>query len=318
VTALDAVSIDLAPGETVALVGESGSGKSTLARCVVRLTQPSAGTITLDGDETVTLAMSDRDYHRQVQMVFQDPFASLDPRQRVRRILEEPLRRHLKVPRREMTREVRALLQSVGLSEDLLDRRPFELSGGQRQRIGIARALAVRPKVVVLDEPTASLDVSTRGQILGLLEQIQAKTDVAFLLVSHDLSVVRHVADRVLVMYLGAIVESGTAKEVFDHPAHPYTRALIGAATEVTYRAPRSLWRLSGEIPGPIDRPTGCLLAGRCPVARPECSKIQPQLEPVGIDHRAACPFVAEDRRTGRARSTGRTGTTAPSVAVEG
>ncbi|MCU1509451.1 MAG: oligopeptide/dipeptide transporter, ATP-binding, C-terminal domain protein [Glaciihabitans sp.] len=289
-TAVDQLDFTIAAGETIALVGESGSGKSTAAKCVADLLAPTEGTISMDGAPTIRPGRrARRRDHRRVQLVFQDPNGSLDPRQTVRQVLEEPLRNFFGNNRGELRRRVRELLADVELDESLLNRRPRELSGGQKQRLGLARALAVEPEIIVLDEPTASLDVSTRGQMLALLERVQRHTDVAYLLVSHDLAVVQSLADRVLVMYLGSIIESGPTDRVFTNPQHPYTKALIEAAPKMEYRALRSAWRLDGEIPSPTDRPSGCLLTNRCPVVQPDCHAQRPPLVAVDADHLSAC-----------------------------
>ncbi|MBM9465863.1 ABC transporter ATP-binding protein [Nakamurella leprariae] len=290
-TAVDDVDLAIAPGETVALVGESGSGKSTLARCVTRLVDPTSGSVELDGLSLGQLSgrQLSRAY-RDIQMVFQDPRSSLNPRMTVGAMLEEPLRLlgSLSAPQRGT--RVAELLTEVGLPADFADRRPHQLSGGQRQRIGIARALAVDPKVVVLDEPTASLDVSVRGQVLELLARIQAERNVAYLFITHDLQVVRSIADRVLVMYLGGIVEEGPTERVFSDPVHPYTKALISAAPVAEWGVTTERFELAGEIPSPLRVPPGCRLAGRCPVSEPDCSEHRPALLPVPGSRFVACP----------------------------
>jgi oligopeptide/dipeptide ABC transporter ATP-binding protein len=290
-TAVDDVSLSLAEGETVALVGESGSGKSTVARCLTRLVEPTAGSVQLDGRTLrgLTWKQMSRAY-KDMQMVFQDPNSSLNPRMRIADVLDEPLRLHTDLSAAQRRERVVQLIQEVGLGEEHLRRYPRELSGGQRQRVGIARALAVDPKVIILDEPTSSLDVSVRGQILALLARIQAERKVAYLFITHDLQVVRKIADRVLVMYLGSVVEQGPTADVFDHPVHPYTRALLSAAPVAEFGRPRTRFHLQGEIPSPVDLPPGCRLAGRCPMTRPECTTAVPPLLPVSDDHSAACP----------------------------
>ncbi|MCR8548868.1 ATP-binding cassette domain-containing protein [Salipiger sp. P9] len=295
-TAVDGVSFDVYPGETVAIVGESGSGKSTIARCVTRLTEPTSGAVTLAG--TPVLELSARALpaiYRDLQMVFQDPNSSLDPLMRVRDLLDEPLRLHTKLDKAARAAKIAELLRSVDLPEDMGARLPHQLSGGQRQRIGIARALAVDPKVIVLDEPTASLDVSIRGQIIRLLKRLQAEQGIAYVLISHDLAVVRRISDRVLVMYLGKTVEEGSAKEIFEAPAHPYTRALLSAAPKIAFGESRTRLKLEGEIPSPVDLPPGCRLAGRCPLAWPDCRRADPPLLPIGGTHRAACPVTVQE-----------------------
>ncbi|GAB1818912.1 oligopeptide/dipeptide ABC transporter ATP-binding protein [Herbidospora sp. RD11066] len=289
--AVDDVSLSVDAGETLAVVGESGSGKSTLARSILRLVEPSAGTVEIGG-RSVESYKRRKDLFRDVQMVFQDPRSSLDPRQRVRSILEEPLKLHLGMPAAQRDTRIRELLDAVELDPVVLDRLPAALSGGQRQRIGIARALAVEPKVIILDEPTASLDASTRGVVLDLLARLQKETRVAYLLISHDLHAVRRVAHRVDVMYLGRVIESGTADDVLDRPAHPYTRALIDAAPVAAYRGHVRAVRLSGENPGPFHIPAGCPMEPRCPLAVADCAATRPDLLPFGPAHTAACPVT--------------------------
>jgi oligopeptide/dipeptide ABC transporter ATP-binding protein len=291
--AVDGVTLDVAAGETLALVGESGSGKSTVARCVVRLIEPSGGDVSIEGQSILPLRpVALARVYRRIQMVFQDPNASLNPRMTVRQVLDEPLRLHLDLPRAARADRVRELIETVGLTAAHLDRYPHELSGGQRQRIGIARAIAVSPEIVILDEPTSSLDVSVRGQVLDLLLELQQRLKLAYLLISHDLQVVRHVADRVAVMYLGVIVESGPTGRVFDIPRHPYTRALISAAPIARWGVTRTRLRLKGEITSPIDPPDACRLVGRCPLAQPSCSAGKPALIDIGDGHSVACPVV--------------------------
>ena len=295
-TAVDGVTFTVRPGETVAIVGESGSGKSTIARCITRITDPTSGDVVVDGRSIVgTLRRNLPAVYRTLQMVFQDPNSSLDPRRSVRATLDEPLRLHTKLSRAERNVRIRELLSDVELPEALIDRLPRQLSGGQRQRLGIARALAVDPKVILLDEPTASLDVSVRGQIIQLLERLQAEKNLAYVFISHDLGVVRRISDRVLVMYLGAIVEEGPTAEVFDHPVHPYTRSLLSAAPVVEPGRVRTRTKLAGEIPSPIDLPPGCRLVGRCPLAQPACATTRPPLLTVSGSHRAACPVVLDE-----------------------
>ena len=293
--AVDGVTLDVAAGETLALVGESGSGKSTVARCIVRLIEPSGGDVTIDGKSILPLQPKRlAGIYRRIQMVFQDPNASLNPRMNVRQVLDEPLRLHLDLPRAERAARVRELVEMVGLTVAHLDRYPHELSGGQRQRVGIARAIAVSPDIVILDEPTSSLDVSVRGQILDLLLGLQRRLNLAYLFISHDLQVVQHVADRVAVMYLGSIVEIGPTADVFRNPKHPYTRALLSAAPVAQWGVMRTRVRLAGEITSAIDPPDACRLAGRCPLAQPACSARKPPLIDIGGGHAVACPIVVD------------------------
>ena len=297
--AVDGVDLALAPGETLALVGESGSGKSTVARCIVRLVEPSGGDVTIGGESILGLQPSRMTgVYRRIQMVFQDPNASLNPRMNVRRVLEEPLSLHLYLLRSERKARVSELIEMVGLTESHLDRYPHELSGGQRQRVGIARAIAVSPEIVILDEPTSSLDVSIRGQILDLLLGLQERLNLAYLFITHDLQVVQHVADRVAVMYLGGIVETGPTERLFADPKHPYTRALLSAAPVARWGVKRTRTRLAGEISSAIDPPDACRLAGRCPFAGPSCSVAKPPLIDIGDGRAVACPIVIERTST--------------------
>jgi len=290
--AIDGVDFDLQPGKTLALVGESGSGKSTVARCITRLVEPTSGDIIVHGSSILELtALEMSRTYRLVQMVFQDPNASLNPRMTVRGILEEPLKLHLNLTRAERDERLRELIEIIGLTVAHLDRYPNELSGGQRQRIGIARAVAISPEVVLLDEPTASLDVSVRGQILELLKRLQQEFNLAYLFISHDLQVVRHMSDEVAVMYLGKIVERGPTEEVFSHPKHPYTRALMSAAPVARWGGRRERTKLAGEIGTPIDPRPACRLVGRCPIERPECGESPMPLRDIGGGHQVACPF---------------------------
>ena len=285
--AVDGVDLALAPGET------------TVARCIVRLVEPSGGDVTIGGESILGLQPSRMTgVYRRIQMVFQDPNASLNPRMNVRRVLEEPLSLHLYLLRSERKARVSELIEMVGLTESHLDRYPHELSGGQRQRVGIARAIAVSPEIVILDEPTSSLDVSIRGQILDLLLGLQERLNLAYLFITHDLQVVQHVADRVAVMYLGGIVETGPTERLFADPKHPYTRALLSAAPVARWGVKRTRTRLAGEISSAIDPPDACRLAGRCPFAVPSCSVAKPPLIDIGDGRAVACPIVIERTST--------------------
>lgn len=296
-TAVDGVDLTVRPGRTVAIVGESGSGKSTLARCVARLVEPTHGRIVLDGTDLTELPRRSLwKAYRQLQMVFQDPMTSLNPRMTAAQTIEEPLRLHTERTRAERAAEVERLLIEVRMDPALGSRYPRQLSGGQRQRVSIARALAVDPSYLLLDEPTSALDMSVRGQVLDLLSRLRDDRQLGYLLISHDLGSVRRMADEVLVMYLGSVVESGPAEAVFSDPQHPYTRALLSAAMSAEYGVRTERVRLSGETPSPIALPGGCRLAGRCPIAEPQCHLERPALLHRTEQHRVACPVVLADR----------------------
>jgi oligopeptide/dipeptide ABC transporter ATP-binding protein len=292
VRAVDGVSFHVDAGETLGLVGESGCGKSTVARALVRLVQPTGGRITFDGAELTGL--SDEAYNKvrsNLQMVFQDPAASLNPRLPVRRMVEEPLLLHTGLDAAQRRARAEAVLAEVGLGIELADRYPHELSGGQCQRVNIARALVTNPRLIVLDEPTSALDVSLRARVILLLEELRQRHGLSYLFISHDLASVRYLASRVAVMYLGVIVEEADAAELFDRPAHPYTRALLAAVPEPDPEVKRDPFSLSGEIPSPIDIPSGCRLRTRCPLAKPVCAEPVPYRE-VAPGHFAFCHLL--------------------------
>jgi peptide/nickel transport system ATP-binding protein len=293
VQAVDTVSLQIMPGETLGLVGESGCGKSTLGRCLSRLYDISEGSLTFDGTDISTLtARQMRPLRRKIQMVFQDPYASLNPRRRVHDLIAEPLRIHLNLPRAEEDARVAALLDQVGLLPDHAQRYPHEFSGGQRQRIGIARAIALEPKMVILDEPVSALDVSVQAQIVNLLADLQDRLNLTYVFVAHDLSVVRQVSTRIAVMYLGSIVEIGDAEGLFRNPAHPYTQALISAVPKpVNATGPRSRIILTGDVPSPISPPSGCRFHPRCPIAQDRCRTDRPILTQSAGVHAVACHF---------------------------
>jgi peptide/nickel transport system ATP-binding protein/oligopeptide transport system ATP-binding protein len=292
VKAVDGVSLSLKEGETLAIVGESGCGKSTLGRLVMRLIEQTSGRIVLGGQDVSDLSdRAFRPHRRTIQLIFQDPFASLNPRMTVGEILAEPLMLHGIVPRGDRDARVQQLLQLVGLQPHQAARYPHEFSGGQRQRIVIARALAVEPKVIVCDEAVSALDVSIRAQILNLLEDLQARLGIAYIFISHDLGVVKHVADRIAVMYLGRIVETGPADQVFAEPRHPYTRALLSAIPVASPQVRRERRILQGDVPSPVDPPPGCHLHTRCPYAADICRRDRPALDGNGSGHAAACHF---------------------------
>lgn len=296
VRAVDGVSLRLHAGETLGIVGESGSGKSTLARLLVALDRPTSGRLAIGGRDVFSQsARALRAMRRQIQFVMQDPYTALDPRMSVRAIIEEPFAIHREIPsRRDREAAVRALLDAVGLSRDHLDRYPHEFSGGQLQRIGIARALALRPRILVCDEPVSALDLSIQAQVINLLKDIQEQFGLSCIFIAHDLSVVRHVADRVAVMYLGTIVEQGDDEQVYDRPAHPYTQALQSASLRIDAKDDRShRIVLSGEIPTALDPPVGCAFRSRCWKAEAVCATSTPSLElRTGVDHPCACHFA--------------------------
>ncbi|MDX2205650.1 MAG: dipeptide ABC transporter ATP-binding protein [Hyphomicrobiaceae bacterium] len=295
VRAVDGVSLDLRRGETLAVVGESGCGKSTLARLLLRLIEATSGSITFDG---VELGRLDREamrrMRRRMQMIFQDPYASLNPRLSIRRILIEPMALHLALTPDELEREMQALLKVVGLQPFHADRFPHEFSGGQRQRIGIARALATKPELVVCDEPVSALDVSIQAHVINLLEDLKREFHLSYVFIAHDLAVVRHIADRIAVMYLGEIVEIGDKRELTGAPRHPYTRALLSAVPfpDPGSREPKPV--LQGDVPSPLQQPPGCKFHPRCPFAVDRCKAERPVLRrlPGGIE--AACHRVEE------------------------
>ncbi|MEV4670416.1 MULTISPECIES: ABC transporter ATP-binding protein [Actinomadura] len=292
-TAVDDVSLALRRGQTLALVGESGSGKSTAASALMRATTPQSGRITFDGrDITHMPERRLRPLRRHFQMILQDPYASLDPRMTVARIVAEPLRAHGFGTREQIAARVAEVLGQVGLPESAAGRYPAQFSGGQRQRISIARALAARPSVIVADEPVSALDVSIQAQIVNLLGEVQRADDLAFLLIAHDLSLVHHISDRVVVLYLGRVLEEGPTTSVVAAPQHPYTAALL-SATPTTDERPRERIVLSGDPPSPIDRPPGCVFHTRCPVARDVCATDAPPLTVSG-DRSVACFFPGE------------------------
>jgi peptide/nickel transport system ATP-binding protein len=292
--AVDGVSLGVGRGETVGLVGESGCGKSTLARTIMGLYPPASGNILFDGED-----ITKRKWHRRralsvsrrLQMIFQDPQQSLNPRTTVGRIVEEPLMVHGVRGREERRSRVRGLLEKVGLRADASERLPHEFSGGQRQRVGIARALALTPDLVICDEPVSALDLSVQAQVLNLLSDLQDELKLSYLFISHDLAVVRHMASRVVIMYLGRIVESGPAALLWGSARHPYTKALIAAAPSGV-PALRGQARVAlGDIPSPVDRPKGCAFHTRCPFKQAICTEIEPPLRPISDGHAAACHF---------------------------
>lgn len=292
IKAVDGVSFEVFSGETLGIVGESGCGKSTLGMTILRLLEPTDGRIIFAGQDITKLPPSKlRPIRKDMQMIFQDPFSSLNPRMTVQAILEEGLRVHRIVPQDKMQKEVEALLERVGLSRDYIRRFPHEFSGGQRQRISIARAIALRPRLIIADEALSSLDVSVRSQILGLLQELKREYSLTYLFISHDLAVVRQVSQRILVMYLGKVVELAPRERFFVRPLHPYSVALISAVPVPDPEAKKSRILLKGDVPSPLRPPLGCRFHTRCPKAQRICAELEPSLEEVEEGHFVACHF---------------------------
>jgi oligopeptide/dipeptide ABC transporter ATP-binding protein len=291
---VDDVTFSIAEGETLGLVGESGCGKSTTGRVILRLTPATSGSVLFRGKELLSVEGEElRGARRGFQMIFQDPYASLDPRMTVKEIVGEPLRAHGVTSASEREARVVEILDAVGLDASYLKRYPFEFSGGQRQRIGIARTLILRPSLIVADEPVSALDVSVQAQVINLLMEMRARFNLTYLFIAHDLSVVRHISDRVAVMYLGRIVEMGEKEDFFEHPLHPYARALLASVPEPDPFRAKTRFALSGDVPSPLDPPRGCTFHPRCPQAADICRERIPALKEIGEGHSVACHLCA-------------------------
>lgn len=295
IKAVDGVSFSLNAGETLGVVGESGSGKSTLGRLVLRLLEPTAGQIFFDEKNIGDLGARDlRTARREMQMIFQDPFASLDSRMTIEALIREPLDIHKIGSDSERHELVKNILGHVGLTQDALTRYPHEFSGGQRQRISIARAIITRPKLIVADEPVSALDVSIQSQILNLLLVLRKEMGLTYIFISHDLSVIQHIADKVAVMYLGKIVEFATVDQIFSNPQHPYTKALISAVPQIDPKDRTNRVVLTGDIPSPAAQPSGCHFHPRCPIAQPQCSELEPVLRTMtDSTHQVSCHLAS-------------------------
>jgi oligopeptide/dipeptide ABC transporter ATP-binding protein len=298
VKAVDDITFTIHEGETVSIVGESGCGKSTTGRAILRLEEPTEGKVSFNDVDLTSLSLRQMRKHRKdLQIIFQDPYASINPRQTVSDILNEAMTIQNSVPQKKRRKRIIELLETVGLNEYQADRYPHEFSGGQRQRIGIARALAVNPKLIICDEAVSALDVSIQAQVLNLLEELQEEFNLTYLFISHDLGVVRHISDRVIVMYLGKIVEIGEKEEIFEKPKHPYTKALLSAIPVPDPTHKKTHIALKGDVPSPIDPPAGCRFHTRCPFAQDKCKQEEPLLKTHKImdeTHQATCHFVEE------------------------
>lgn len=299
VKAVDDVSFTIHKGETLGLVGESGCGKSTTGRALLRLLEATSGSVHINGEDIYKLRGSQLKKRRgDMQIVFQDPYASLNPRMKIRDILSEPINVHTTMTRQEKEARLQELMTDVGLDASYLDRYPHEFSGGQRQRIGIARALAVKPKLIIMDEPVSALDVSVQAQVLNLIQDLQKKYQLTYLFITHNLSVVKHISDRIAVMYLGKIVEIADKNAFFASPAHPYAQALISAIPEPNPKLKRERILLTGDVPSPVNPPSGCPFHPRCPLAMERCKTEVPALSAVAANQQVACHLYDEKKGT--------------------
>ena len=293
VRAIDGVTFSINMGETFGLVGESGCGKSTLGLTVMQLYRPTAGRIFFEGNDLVDLSESDLiPVRRKLQMIFQDPYASLDPRMTVGNIVQEPLDIHRIGNRRERKKRLVQLLDMVGLGADYIDRYPHEFSGGQRQRIGIARSIALNPDLIICDEPVSALDVSIQVQILNLLKDLQEELNLTYLFIAHNLAVVAHISDRIGVMYLGKLIEVGPTGAVTENAQHPYTQSLLSAVPEISKRRQKERIQLAGDVPSPVNPPSGCRFHPRCPIAKADCAEHEPELKQNDSGHWVACHYA--------------------------
>ncbi|PTJ91818.1 ABC transporter ATP-binding protein [Staphylococcus simulans] len=296
VKAVDGISFKINEGETMGLVGESGCGKSSAGRSILRLQTPTDGTVLFDGEDITKIqGRKLREARQGFQMVFQDSYASLNPLQMVGDIVAEPIKNYHKISKEELEKEVKALLVKVGLNTEDYYKYAHEFSGGQRQRVGIARALALKPKLIILDEPVSALDVSVQSQVLNLLDDLQEEFNLSYLFIAHDLSVVKHVSDYIGVMYLGHIVEQGPSDEIYNNPKHPYTQALISAIPEIDPEKRKERILLTGDLPSPANPPTGCPFHTRCPIAQEACKTTKPKYKEVSQNHFAACLLIEEE-----------------------